>query len=190
MHYQFYASRNSRRSTRDLAPKWGQNLTLTYRHFPFDNNLIGDLIVLRSSVYFPGIQRNHSFQASFNWQNRSGQYQNSVDIPRVSGYSFMKVAADPFNTLFLKYRFPLFYPDWELGPVAYIKRIKAGFFADYENIGHGNRFSPRSYGAELRGDMNLLRFFLPNFDIGGKIIFINEKPFQKPIFELITSYSF
>ena len=190
MHYQLYAGRSSRRSSRDLAPKWSQSFNLTYRHFPFDNILTGDLLVFKSSFFFPGLHKNHSFQAAFNWQHGAGDYQNTIDIPRVSGYTHMKVIGNPYNTLFLNYRLPLFYPDWELGPLAYIKRFKAGLFADFENVGHGNSFSPRSYGAELRGDMNLLRFFLPNFDLGGKLVFINEKANHKPVFELISTYSF
>ncbi|WP_256012400.1 hypothetical protein [Desertivirga xinjiangensis] len=190
MHYQIYAGRSSRRSARDLAPKWGQSFNLTYRHFPFDNVLVGDLLVFKSSFFFPGIHKNHSFQAAFNWQHGAGDYQNTIDIPRVSGYTYMSAIGNPYNTLFLNYRLPLFYPDWELGPLAYIKRIKAGLFADFENVGHGNSFSPRSYGVELRGDMNLLRFYLPNFDLGGKLVFINEKANHKPVFELISTYSF
>ena len=190
MHYQVSASRSTRRSSRDLGARWGQSFSLTYRHFPFDETLAGDLIVLKSSFLFPGIIRNHSFQAQFNWQNRSGQYQNTVDIPRVSGYSYLQSAADPYNTLFFTYRMPLFYPDWELGPIAYIKRIRAGFFADFQNVKLDKPFQPRTYGLEVRGDMNLLRFYLPNFDIGGKLIFLNEKPRQNPIFELVASYSF
>ena len=102
----------------------------------------------------------------------------------------MKRIGNTRNTLLLDYRMPLFYPDWELGPLSYIKRLKAGFFADFENIDSKKPFSPRSFGAELRADMNLLRFPLPNFDLGGKIIFINEKPGQNPIFETIAIYNF
>jgi hypothetical protein len=94
------------------------------------------------------------------------------------------------NTLLFDYRFPLFYPDWEIGPFAYIKRFKGGFFADFENIFNGHGLSPRTYGAELRADMNLLRFYLPNFELSGKIIFVNQKPVQNPIFETGFSYRF
>ncbi len=190
MHYEFSASRNNRRSARDLAPKWGQNIFVRYRHFPFEQQLGGEMFIFRSTLYFPGILTNHSFQASFNFQESNGVYRNTVDIPRVSGYSFMKRIGNTRNTLLLDYRMPLFYPDWELGPLSYIKRLKAGFFADFENIDSKKPFSPRSFGAELRADMNLLRFPLPNFDLGGKIIFINEKPGQNPIFETIAIYNF
>ncbi|RXF71094.1 TolB family protein [Arcticibacter tournemirensis] len=190
MHYQFYASRNNRRSSRDLAPRWGQNITLTYRNYPFENRVEGELFTLRSTFYFPGLASNHSFQAAFNYQHGDGNYVNTVDIPRVSGYSYLSPIGNTRNTLLLDYRLPLLYPDLEAGPLAFIKRIKGGVFADFENIGKGDAFSPRSYGAELRADMNLLRFYLPNFDVGGKVIFLNEKPRQNPIFEFMATYSF
>lgn len=189
MHYEFSASRNSRRSARDLAPKWGQNIAIRYRHFPFEDQVNGELFTFRSTFYFPGMMRNHSLQASFNFDKGSGVYRSTVDIPRVSGYAFMSPTSNPRNTLLLDYRMPLFYPDWELGPLAYIKRFKGGLFADFENIDSGKPFAPRSYGAELRSDMNLLRFPLPNFDLGGRIIFINGKSNQNPIFETIVVYN-
>jgi hypothetical protein len=190
MKYLLYVNRNTRRSPQDLAPAWGQNFTLTYRHFPFEKSLSGDLFTLRTLFYTPGLFRNHSFQTSFNYQTNSGAYNLTNDIPLVSGYYNLPRTNDLSNTLLFDYRFPLFYPDWEIGPLAYIKRIKGGFFADFENVFQQRAFSARSYGAELRADMNLLRFYLPNFEITGKIIFVNQKPAQKPIFETGFSYDF
>ncbi|WP_207422685.1 TolB family protein [Desertivirga brevis] len=190
MHYQFYARRTSIRSSRDLAPKWAQSITLDYRHFPFENFFKGDLFTFKSSFFFPGLFRNHSFQAAFNWQKSNGDYNNTIDIQRIRGFGFSRTSSRPDNTLLLNYRFPIFYPDWELGPLAYIKRIKGGFFSDFQDVKRGNEFVPKSFGMELRADMNLLRFYLPNFDIGERIIFLNEKPNQNPIFEFMATYSF
>ena len=189
MKYQMYLSRNSRRSARDLAPAWGQNLTLSYQHFPFESNRDGDLFTLRSLFYTPGILTNHSFQISMNYQVNSGDYNQTNDIPLISGYYNLTPTKELSNTMLLDYRFPLLYPDWELGPLAYIKRLKAGLFADFENIDK-TAFSPRVFGAELSADMNLLRFYLPNFELSGKIIFVNQKPFQNPILETGFSYNF
>jgi hypothetical protein len=193
MIYELSVARNSRRSARDLAPRWGQRVSVRYRNSPFDKQRDGNLFSVRSNFYFPGLARNHSFQASYNFQNEAGIYSTIIEIPRVSGYSFMQPTGNTRNTLFLDYRLPLFYPDWELGPLAYIKRFKAGIFADFENIDSGRKaFSPRSFGAELRADMNLLRFPLPNFDVGGRIIFLNNQntiPRQNPIFETVLIYN-
>ena len=190
MHYQVTFRANTRRSAHDLAPGWGQNISIDYKNFPLTNQFDGELLSIRSNFFFPGLAGNHSFQASFNYQHGNGIYNLTVDIPRVSGYSHLKPSGDLRNTLLLDYRFPLFYPDWEIGPLVYIKRLKGGFFADFENVGKKNIFSPRTFGAELRADMNLLRFYQPNFDLAGKIILVNEKPWQNPILELGITYNY
>lgn len=186
--YQLFAGLNSATSQRDLAPKWGQNLVLSYEHLPFDDNLNGDNLVFRSQFYFPGFARNHSLQASYNFQTNSGIYNFGDDIPRASGFANLQPILNLNNTLLLDYRFPIFYPDLEVGALAFITRLKGGFFADFENIDKGNGL--RSYGAELRADMNLLRFFLPSFDIGGKIIIPNKSITNNPIFEFTLNFSF
>jgi hypothetical protein len=190
IRYQFNLRANTRRTALDLAPKWGQNIAIGYRNFPLTNQITGELFSIRTNLFFPGILTNHSFQTSFNYQHGNGIYDLIVDIPRISGYDNLRPTSYLRNTLLLDYRFPLFYPDWEIGPLAYVKRFKGGFFADFENIGKDQPFSPRTFGAELRADMNLLRFYLPLFDVAGKVILVNEKPRQKPIFEFGITYSY
>jgi hypothetical protein len=178
---------NTRTSERDLAPKWGQNFNLSYEHLPFERALRGNNLVFKSLFYFPGFANNHSLSTSFNWQENSGVYQFNIDLPRASGYANLSGINNLSNTFLVDYRFPIAYPDWEIGPLAYVKRIKGGFFTDFENIGKGNGL--RTYGAELRADMNLLRFYLPNFDVGGKIIVPNNQNTRSPIFELILNFN-
>jgi hypothetical protein len=190
MHYRLTLNANTRRSGYDLAPPWGQNISIDFNNFPFGKQSQGELLSIRSNFFFPGMMQNHSFQVSFNYQHVSGAYNFNIDIPRVSGISHLKPTGLLRNTLLFDYRFPLSYPDWEIGPLAYIKRLKGGFFADFENIGKKNSFSPRTFGAELHADMNLLRFYLPNFDLVGKLILVNEKPRQNPILEFGIIYDY
>ncbi|HTN19548.1 MAG TPA: hypothetical protein VL125_03695 [Pelobium sp.] len=188
MSYSFTTGINSRKSARDLAPQWGQNIELDFEHFPFDNKLNGINFYLKSAFYFPGFLPNHSFKASLNFQKSNGLYQYSVDIPRANGWGNMKGIVNLQNTLLLSYRFPIAYPDWELGPIAYIKRIKGGFFTDFENINVGNGL--RGYGLGLSADMNLLRYYLPLFELGGKIIIPNESITKKPILEFSFNFNY
>ncbi len=191
MQYSIYLNQNTRRSTRDLAPRWGQNFLIAYEHLPFDKNLEGKLISTQSLFFTPGLGLNHSFSASFNTQSISGTaYDYALNIPTISGYNNLINTEILKNTLLLDYRFPIAYPDWEIGSLAYIKRIRAALFADYENIAANKAFVPRSYGFELRADVNLLRFYLPNFNVGGKMIFTNEISVKKPIFEFGINYSY
>jgi hypothetical protein len=190
MRYGFYYGQNSRRSARDLAPRWGHNYRLTYRHFPFENQIEGSYLSLKTLFYAPGLFRNHSISASFNFQNTSGVYQFTNDIPTISGYNRLENTEALKNTLLLDYKFPFAYPDWEISSLAYIKRLRAGLFADFENISSGKTNLPRTYGLELIADLNLLRFYLPNFQAGGKMIFTTQKTNRKPIFEIGLTYSY
>jgi len=190
LHYQVYFNRNVRQSALDLGPRWGQNLSITYRHFPLDDRIAGEHLSLRTAFYFPGLWRNHSFLARFNYQQRSGTYQMANDIPLVSGYDQLRpLPVD--NTLLFSYRFPIAYPDWAIGPLAYVKRFRGGFFADFQNVRRGNPFSPRTFGVEVRSDMNLLRFYLPNFDMGFKLVYANEaNPKQRVFATYSIGYSY
>lgn len=189
MHYRLGLSHSIRRAGRDLAPRWGQSLILNYRNFPFDDRLKGDLFTLESHIYFPGLLKNHSLQVNFNYRQGKGNYVNNLNIPLVNGYSYLRHHQVLHNTFLLDYRLPIAYPDWELGDLAYIKRVKAGIFSDFENIGH-NKFSPRSFGAELRADMNLLRFYLPVFDLGARMIIFNQNTGRRTAFEIMATYSY
>jgi len=190
MKYTAYFNRNTQRSLRDLAPRWGQNFSISYFHLPFETQLNGSLLAFRSTLFAPGLLSNHSFQARFNYQESEGAYNLNIEIPKISGYNNLSPTARLRNTLLFDYRFPLFYPDAEIGPLVYIKRIKGGLFADFENIGKGSAFQPRTFGIELSADMNLMRFFLPDFDLAGKLIFSNELSNNKPIFEIGFTYNY
>ncbi|HET8830232.1 MAG TPA: hypothetical protein VFM79_12880 [Pelobium sp.] len=188
MGYTFTTGINSRRSVRDLAPQWGQNFEFNFDHFPFDSKLNGINFNAKSAFYFPGILANHSFKASLNFQKNDGIYQYSADIPRASGWANMKGIVNLKNTLLLSYRFPIAYPDWELGPIAYIKRFKGGFFTDFENINAGNGL--RGYGISLSADFNLFRYYLPQFELGSKIIMPTENNTKKPILEFSFNFNY
>lgn len=186
---QYYFNRNERRSVQDLAPKWGQNFNFIYRNLAFDKRLSGTIFSMKSTLYFPGLSNNHSLQTRFNFQQRSGDYSLTNDIPMISGYDQL-ASSKVNNTLFVDYRFPIAYPDWDIGPLAFVKRLKGGFFADFENFAQRTNFSPRTFGIELRADMNLLRFYLPNFDAGIRAIYVNESSPQKVIFTYGLSYTY
>jgi len=186
---QYYFNRNSRRSLLDLAPKWGQNFNFVYRNMAFDRRLNGNILSMRTSFYFPGLVNNHSLQLRFNAQQKSGDYSLNNEIPLVSGYDEL-TPTFVNNTLLMNYRFPIAYPDWDIGPLAFIKRLRGGVFADFENFAQKNRISPRTFGLELRTDFNLLRFYLPNFDAGIKAIYVNEPNPRKVVFTYGVTYTY
>jgi len=173
LSYQIYIHKLRRMARLDLAPKWGQQLSITYRHLPFEQQLSGNILSARTNFYFPGIISNHSFQVRASAQDGKQIYQYSQDIPMVSAFGFFRSPRIK-NTLLLNYRFPIAYPDLALGGMAFIKRIKAGIFADYQNITDEKSWAPKTFGISVSADLNAFRYVLPNIDIAYKLSYIND----------------
>ncbi|TCD25118.1 hypothetical protein EZ456_16410 [Pedobacter psychrodurus] len=190
MEYNFTFNHSVRTTERDIAPKWAQVFRATYNHQPFDKNLKGEILALESFLYFPGLAKNHSFLASFNYQKASGVNQYATEIATVYGYNNILAKSALQNSLLFNYRFPFAFPDWELGPFAYVRNFRAGLFCHYENIGKGTTFNdPKTYGIELNTSVNLLRY-QPVVDLGARLVFVNQIYNQNPILEFSFNYSF
>jgi hypothetical protein len=190
MTYRFGFTHQIRSAERDIAPKWAQAFEFKYQHLPFDQHLTGKLFAFESYLYFPGLAKNHTLLASFNYQQNNGTFRTVNDIPVVYGYNQIAAKSLLKNTLLLNYRFPFLFPDLEIGPFAYVRNVRASFFSHYENIGSQNNITqPKTFGLELRSDMNLLRY-QPIADVGARLIFVNKNYNQNPIFELLFNYYF
>ncbi|MBE8715419.1 hypothetical protein [Sphingobacterium hungaricum] len=189
IYHQVYLNRNSLRSKMDLAPKWGQNINIIYRYLPFEEQVNGEMFSVLTNFYFPGIVNNHSFQVRFAFQEFSGDYQYSYDIPLVSGFGHF-VSPKVTNTMMLNYRLPIAYPDWALGSFSYLKRIQGLIFTDYQNI-ENSSFQPKSMGIGLSLDFNLFRYALPEFNVGSRLTYINDaSATQKIVPTFSFSYSY
>ncbi|NTV83169.1 MAG: hypothetical protein HGA23_02570, partial [Bacteroidales bacterium] len=62
----------------------------------------------------------------------------------------------------VNYEFPIFYPDWNIGPVVYLKRLKAALFYDQTwTTGSNHDQHYISTGLDLTFDFHLFRLFAP-----------------------------
>ena len=78
---------------------------------------------------------------------------------------------DKLLSLKFNYKLPLFYPDLIIGPVLYVKRLKANLFLDYAQGKNGRRDKyMRSMGTEFTADMHIMRFLLP-VDMGARFAY-------------------
>ncbi|MES2519232.1 MAG: hypothetical protein V4585_14050 [Bacteroidota bacterium] len=142
MIYTFSYSRQLKRATRDVAPRWGQSFSIYMRNLPFGGNLEGGLSAVQGSMYFPGIFRHHSILLRGGIQNQLG-FKNAIGAPNDKLYLFGSPLFFPrgqsyrgfenLTTASIEYRLPIFDPDWTLGRLLYLKRLKANFFADFGN---------------------------------------------------------
>ena len=156
---------------RDLAPAWGQGLMLTWRHTPFAGDFAGTLLSGRLGFLLPGLAAHHSLRLAggFEWQDPGAAdalpYRFASEQTFVRGYGYR------FHRRFLKgtadYALPLFYPDWNLGALAFFQRVKVDFFYDYGR-GEGGFRPARTYqaaGAELTADFHPFSLPVP-LDMG------------------------
>lgn len=190
MHYSVLLDRNTLMAARDLYPRWGQNANFSFENLPFTKIETGRLFYLNSLFYFPGLFDHHSLQAGFSYQKSLGAYQGERYITEISGYAFLPPNKLK-NSFILNYFLPLAYPDWQISSLAYIRKIQAGVFLNEENIGHNTDplyKNYQSFGLDFRVDCNLLRYYLPVFQIGTRAVFLN-KSFASPKFELVLNYT-
>lgn len=167
-----FFSNHSRTAHRDIYPMWSQSIDLNYYTSPFDRELFGSTLYLRSSFYFPGIFRDNGIRLRFNAEKQDQPrflFSNRISLPR--GYEM--IVSRELRVFTSDYVFPVAYPDFNIWSIFYLKRIRAGLFYDYAT-GRGNRHynSPgsqvpyydifekeafRSYGIELLTDFHLFR---------------------------------
>jgi len=195
-----------RQAYRDLQPSLGLVTDFSYRHSPFGGSDPSTLASLEGKVYLPGLGRHHGLTTYAGWQQRErGRYRTSNDVRLPVGYQlnnlpdwWNQLENDKIFTASLKYAFPIGYPDWNLSKLLYIRRWKAAVYYDFSVIGGkdtgGNNTPAQSYqtrlnsfGLEISGDMNLLRFYAP-VDAGVRLGYLPA--LEKMVYELILSVDF
>jgi hypothetical protein len=170
----FYAQ--SKTSSRDLNPRWGQVFDINYRQTMFEGDSASSIFATELYLYFPGLLRHHSLRLYGGYQNRlidkyNYTYSDQIVIPR--GYSDINT-----NRMFswsLTYEFPIFYPDWHVGPVIYIKRLKAALFYDNaRDFDSEPNHNYNSLGVDLTLDFHLLRLFVP-LEAGLRSVYLPDR---------------
>lgn len=175
--------RYSRKSLRDIYPKWGQLFSVSYTHTPLGKSQFGTLFNAGTDLYYPGILSNHSVKTSIsiqveepkfiNYLNGERYYPfNQISLPRGYNLIYNGFKAKSLIKGTIDYTFPLFYPDLSVPSVIYIKRLRGALFADFakaKNIIEFDEVSSevfrnkwyKSYGIDLVADFHLFRIIFP-----------------------------
>ena len=172
-----------RRAIQNLNPRFGLNLDLRYRSLvnsaPFDNSVL----LARGDLFLPGFSQNHSFV--INSMLQTTRYLDNYRFPNLFFYprGYDAIANDNIFKIGLNYALPIAYPDWNIGPLAFIKRVKANVFFDYAKFDTDLVFlnsifddnSLSSTGIELRFDFRALR--LLEIDLGVRYSYLIDEAF-------------
>ncbi|HLK67625.1 MAG TPA: hypothetical protein VKU19_29515 [Bryobacteraceae bacterium] len=146
-------SRARQESARDLAPPWGQAFHFTYRETPWPGTFSGNFLSGGGKMVVPGLARHHSLRFEGGYERNSGTYFFSSQVQFPRGYT--AVTGSKFTKMSTSYALPLFYPDWAVGHLLYMKRMSANAFYDYGKV---DQRQYRSTGMELLFDLNFLHF--------------------------------
>lgn len=156
LNHELHFKRSKISSFRDFKPRWGQTVSLFYRHTPWKGDYTGNLAAAKIGLYFPGLFKHHSLFIQWGLEGQNPiNYQFSSELLYPRGYDY--VYHDSFSKISINYAFPLAYPDWALDGFFYLKRLRTNLFYDYGvgHIGHKkNTF--QSFGVELKMDFHAL----------------------------------
>jgi len=195
--YRLYFNNVLHQSNQSLMPKWGQQFDLVFRHTPFIGYNLGTLAGIQSVLYFPGLTKNDGIQIYQGYQQKSftrmSSFSNFVRFPR----GFQGTENNEMYSFAADYRIPLAYPDFSIGKLIYLKRIKSSLFYDYawlsateidqHNIISYTPMEMKSLGLELTSDLHVLRFFAP-IEIGLRTAY--RPDFNDFQFNLLLSIDF
>ncbi len=170
--YNLYFHMLMNESYQDLYPPFGFIFDFKYRNTPLTGRNLGDIAGGQSILYLPGLLPNHGIKVynGFQKKNPGEDYHSFGDLVRYPR-GWTSIQNNNMYSFGIDYKFPIFYPDWRFAKAVYIQRIKCSLFGDYAFL-KGNLYKQgkiagtfnkniSSYGAELTGDLNLLRFYAP-----------------------------
>jgi hypothetical protein len=191
----FYFSNTDMTSLRDIYPRWAQVIDFSYITYPFDKTIYGPMTSLKTAFYFPGLVRSHGIRLRYQSDYQSAEkliLHNIAELPR--GYK--DIVSLDYKLYSADYVMPLFYPDFSIPMVLYLKRIRGGLFYDYAtgdgniypgvtNVYHNYPETFRSFGAELLSDVYLLRLpFMLSAGVQAAWKNLNEPPVFEFIFKI------
>jgi hypothetical protein len=162
---------------RDVLPRWGQTLSLQFRHTPFRGDFSGRIFTAQAGLLLPGLGRHHGlwlrggYQGEDLQRNRqSYRFPTTLLFPRGFAYQsfehFVKGSVD--------YRLPILYPDLALWRLVYLQRIKGNLFYDAgQGVTEGATRYFYSLGLDLTADFNVLRL-LPQLEVGFRTYYLPQ----------------
>lgn len=182
-----------RMAQRDIIPRNGYQFRLQYLNSPFNSENYGSLYAARLTTYWPGLLRNQGLMLRFGYQYQDldgkALYLPKQLLDDTRGYDYLYQTRQQW-AFKADYAFSILSPDLSIGPLIYIRRLRANLFYDLTR-NQANKQSQwttqSSYGTDLIFDWNLLRMTYP-LTTGVRLIQpINYGKFQA---EMLFSISF
>ncbi len=143
---------------RDVNPRLAQGFLLSYSRTLNTNDQQFTAI---AAANLPGFLRHDVFTISAQFQKISGDYAFDRNVTISRGYK--PVLYHQITKISVTEHLPLFYPDFGIKPLFFVKRVRAKIFYDYA-MADQNLY--RSVGSQLLFDFNLFGY---PFELSGGV---------------------
>jgi hypothetical protein len=197
LNFNLFLFRYQRLAYQDFYPRLGQFIDATHTETPGDESQFGTMTSVRYGLFLPGFAQHHHLflEGGLQWQRTEKFYipVNRVSFPR----GYQAEASHRMMTLKTNYSFTVACPDLSLGPIIYIKRLRANAFYDISQMVKKIYYPAKtvtsirymsSYGVEMISEMHIIRFIFP-ITAGIRAGYIPEykKTFAELIFGIKTN---
>ena len=152
-----------------IYPRFGISLLSRYR--TIISNYSAFQWLNSGALYLPGVARTHNLVITGAYQKRDTltDYSFSNSFPMSRGYGSVNFYQYPeMYKVGVNYHFPLVYPDFGVGNIVYLLRVRANGFYDYTDVKYyrGNQHVQlRSAGGELFFDTKWWNEYAVSFGI-------------------------
>ena len=168
---------------RDVYPRFAQVVDLNFSSYPFDKDLYGSDLALRTAFFFPGILRNNVIRIRYEAEIQPKvDFLNVINFPR--GYQFKNdyadIASEEISFLSFDYMMPLVYPDFNLSSFLYLKRIRTGFFYDFARGTNNYYLSRKNGGLTIIDPNNDVHKYAESFSTYGVELISDFHVFRLP----------
>lgn len=171
---------HKRMAMRDLYPQFGISTVAGFSHTPFNHSKYftdidaGDIAYGAATVFLPGLLKHHSLRLYAGIQKKTNIHAYFNDKIRFArGYDDVPLNNEML-TLSASYSFPFAYPDFALGSVIYVKRLRANMFTDHSRtVFDLPEHSTVSVGFDIIADAHLLRLPMP-FEFGLRTVYLQD----------------
>ncbi|MDC1107230.1 hypothetical protein OAT16_11020 [Prolixibacteraceae bacterium] len=117
------------KAKKNLYPRFGQYISLRYQKVKANPEVVSSV---EGASYLPGLAANHGIKIDYGYQSNTPSYILEDTFNYSRGYTERLPYIDQTKRVGINYALPLFYPDFDIIGLAYIKRMWTTLFYDYQ----------------------------------------------------------
>lgn len=164
-----------RMAKQDILPRWGYRVRLQHMFSPFNSENYGHIYAARLTTYFPGLVRGDGLmlRLAYQYQELDGKHlylpKKIINEPRGYDYLYSTRQLMGFQA---DYSFKLFHPEFGIGSLLYIQRVRSNLFYDFfrnQARAQGAWTRQSSVGLDVIMDCNILQANFP-ISLGARVV--------------------